>query len=165
MNSTHSLQSPTSLDRTFRSVATNDRSVNEQPVARAAAIVALGGVALVHLLELQHKLAEVPYLGFGYLALTISCIVSAAMLVQRNSRAGWILAGGLAFATLVGYGLTRTVGLPQSTDDIGNWLEPMGLVSLFTEGTVVLLAGYALALKRSALADSPDTGTSLSSAW
>jgi len=34
---------------------------------------------------------------------------------------------------------SRTVGLPAATGDIGNWLEPVGLASLFVEATVVLL--------------------------
>jgi hypothetical protein len=128
----------------------HDHSVDELPVARAAAVIALGGVALIHLLEVQHKFAEVRYLGVGYFGLIVGCIVAGGLLVHRNSRTGWILGGGVAAATLIGYALTRTVGLPQSTDDIGNWLEPMGLASLFVEGIVVLLATYAIAATSSA---------------
>ena len=114
-------------------------------VARSAAVVALGGVALIHLLELQGKLKEVPYLGVGYIALIVASIVAAGLLVHSNSRTGWLLAGAAAAATLVGFTLTRTVGLPRSSDDIGNWLEPMGLASLFVEAIVVCLAAYTLA--------------------
>lgn len=124
----------------------NDLSIHTQQVARSAAVVSLGGVALIHVLELQGKLEEVPYLGVAYIGLILGCIVAAAMLVHQNTRLAWMLAGGIAIATLVGYSLTRTVGLPQSTDDIGNWLEPMGLASLFVEALVVLLAGYALSV-------------------
>ena len=122
-------------------------SSNTAQVPRAAAIVALGGVALIHLLELQGKLKEVPYLGFGYIALVGASVLAAALLVHSNARAGWIIGGGAALATLIGFTLTRTVGLPQSTDDIGNWLEPMGLASLFVESIVVMLAGYAFTQK------------------
>ena len=112
-------------------------------VPRAAAVVALGGVALIHLLELQGKLKEVPYLGVGYILLVAATVTAAALLIHSNSRIGWILGGGAALATLIGYSLTRTVGLPQSKDDIGNWLEPIGLASLFIETVVVMLAAYA----------------------
>jgi hypothetical protein len=44
--------------------------------------------------------------------------------------------------------LTRTVGLPGATDDIGNWLEPLGLASLFVEGAVILLALTGLLRRR-----------------
>ena len=47
--------------------------------------------------------------------------------------------------------MSRTVGLPASTDDIGNWAEPLGLASLFVEGAVVLLsAEMLLRLRRTA---------------
>ncbi len=114
-------------------------------VARSAAVVGLSGVALIHLLELQGKLKETPYLGVGYILLIVASIIAGALLVHGNSRTGWMMSGGAALATLVGYSVTRTVGLPQSTGDIGNWLEPMGLASLFVEGVVVALSGYALA--------------------
>lgn len=117
-------------------------------VPRSAAVVALGGVALIHLLELQTKLKEVPYIGVGYVFLIASCVIAAAMLVHRNSRLGWTIAGGVALATLIGFSLTRTVGLPQSKGDIGNWLEPMGLAALFIEACVVMLAGYGLGISR-----------------
>jgi hypothetical protein len=46
--------------------------------------------------------------------------------------------------------LTRTVGLPQAHEDIGNWSEPLGLAALFVEGVVIAVAGYALAALRPA---------------
>ncbi len=141
----------------FENAEASGRPADEHQVARAAAVIALGGVALIHLLELQGKLAEVAYLGVGYIALIVGCVAAAAMLVHRNSRAGWMLAGGVALATLIGYSATRTVGLPQSTDDIGNWLEPMGLASLFVEGTVVLLSAYALSQRTSVAVDRSTT--------
>jgi hypothetical protein len=114
-------------------------------VARSVAIAGLIGIALIHLLELQHKYQEVKYLGIGYFFLIVGCVVAGAMLVHANSRLGWMITFGAALATLVGYSLTRTVGLPQSSDDIGNWLEPIGLSSIFIEAIVTAVAGYALA--------------------
>jgi len=40
--------------------------------------------------------------------------------------------------------LSRTTGLPNATDDIGNWTEPLGLASLVVEGCVVAVALGAL---------------------
>jgi hypothetical protein len=36
------------------------------------------------------------------------------------------------------------VGMPSSTADIGNWLEPLGLASLFVEAITVAVSLYAL---------------------
>jgi hypothetical protein len=38
---------------------------------------------------------------------------------------------------------SRTTGLPNSTGDIGNWSEELGLASLFVEGAVVVLSAWA----------------------
>ena len=119
-------------------------NVHSHQVARSAAVVGLAGVALIHLLEVQNKYQEVPYLGIGYVALIVVSIIAGALLLHSNSRVGWVLAGGAALGTIVGFILTRTVGLPQSSGDIGNWLEPMGLASLFVEAIVVGVSAYAL---------------------
>jgi hypothetical protein len=42
------------------------------------------------------------------------------------------------------YIISRTVGLAGVSDDIGNWKEPLGLISMSTEACLVLLGIYAL---------------------
>jgi hypothetical protein len=46
-----------------------------------------------------------------------------------------------AFAAFV---YSRTVGLPSGAGDIGNWWEPLGLASLFVEGSLVALSASVL---------------------
>ena len=60
-----------------------------------------------------------------------------------------------ALATLAGYAATRTVGLPLANGDIGNWLEPIGLASIFIEALVVAIAVYAFAVGRRSMAAQP----------
>ena len=117
---------------------------HQQEVPRSAAVVLLGGVALIHIVELQDKLHEVPYLGVGYILVIAASLLGAALLIRTDSRLGWLLGGGAALVTLIGYCLTRTVGLPRSRGDIGNWLEPMGLASIFVEGALVTLVAAVL---------------------
>ncbi len=101
-------------------------------------------MALVHVLDLQSKFHEVPYLGFLYLGLILGALAAAGALVMEDSRRAWAGALVLAGATLVGYAFSRSTGLPSATDDIGNWLEPLGLASLFVETCVVVLSAFAL---------------------
>ncbi|MCU1369809.1 MAG: hypothetical protein JWO77_1003 [Ilumatobacteraceae bacterium] len=117
--------------------------------ARGAGVVGLGAIALVHLLDLQGKLSETPYLGVAYVGLIVGCTVAAAMLVRGDVRRGWLLGGALAAGTLVGYAINRTLGMPAATEDIGNWLEPLGLASVFVEACVALLAAGELRAYRS----------------
>lgn len=112
-------------------------------VPRAVGIVGLSGIALVHLLDLQSKWHEVTYLGVLYVVLIGACVVASALLMTKMTRAAWLLTAGCALAPLVAYCLSRTVGLPSATDDTGNWLEPLGLASLYVEGVVLLLGAAA----------------------
>lgn len=113
-------------------------------LARAAAVVGLLGIALIHLLDLQAKLDETPYLGVLYIVLIIASVAMAGTLIRLDDRRAWITAAGLALLTLFGYAVNRTIGMPSATEDIGNWLEPLGLASLFVEATTAAVAVYAL---------------------
>ena len=109
-------------------------------IARTLAVVGLAGIALIHLLDLPGKFDETPYLAWLYIGLILGCIVVAAALVRDSDPRAWTAAALLPLGALVGYMLTRTVGLPQAMGDIGNWAEPLGLASLFVEGSLVTLA-------------------------
>lgn len=111
---------------------------------RSVGVLGLLGVALIHLLDLQSKFHEVPYLGLAYVALILGTLATAVILIRHDSRPAWVAALVLAGATFGGYALSRTTGLPVATEDIGNWLEPLGLASLFVESCVVVLSVYAL---------------------
>lgn len=101
--------------------------------------VALLGVGYVHMLDVRGKLSETPYLGVGYILLVVATVTAAFMVIRGNAK-GWLLGGAAAAATFAGYCLSRTVGLPAATDDIGNWGETLGVWSLLLEGLVVVLA-------------------------
>jgi hypothetical protein len=118
---------------------------------RLAGVAALGGIFYVHLQDLSSKLDEVPYLGWGYIGLMIGVALAAvALLVPRGDvqRLGWLAGGGLALTTAIGFTLTRTTGLPQASDDIGNWGEALGVWSLICEGAFAVLAAAALSTTR-----------------
>ena len=113
------------------------------PIFEALTILGLIGIAWIHLLDLGDKMEETPYLGVAYIGLLAGCI-AAVVLLARGDRRGFLLAGGLAGATFIGYCLSRTTGLPAATDDIGNWTETLGIWSLIAEGTLVALSSTAL---------------------
>ncbi len=112
--------------------------------AEVAAVAGLAGTAYIHLKELSDKFAEVPYLGVGYAVMSVACVAAIVMIAARN-KLGWYLGGATALATIIGFVLTRTVGLPASTDDIGNWGESIGIWSLIAEGVVVVAAAAMFA--------------------
>src|SRR5437763_401675 len=100
------------------------RAVISDGIARAVAAIGLCGVALIHLLDLPGKFDETPYMGVMYVSLIVASLALAAILIRTSDTRAWAAAGALAAAVIVGYVLSRTTGLPQSMDDIGNWSEP-----------------------------------------
>ncbi|MFF9128493.1 hypothetical protein ACF09J_35530 [Streptomyces sp. NPDC014889] len=80
------------------------------------------------------------YVGIAYHVLEIAAVVAAVLLLIGLVRSGWLLAVGVAIGPLLGYVLTRGPGLPDYSDDVGNWTEPLGLVSLAVEGALLLLS-------------------------
>jgi hypothetical protein len=119
-----------------------------QVVARAAAVVGLAGVAVIHLLDSIGKFHETPYMGWLYIGLMLGCIATGAALIAGHFREAWLATAVLPLGAIVGFVLTRTTGLPQAHGDVGNWTEPLGLAALFTEGVLVATAGYALVALR-----------------
>ena len=115
-----------------------------QAVLRTLGVIGLSGIALVHLLDLPGKFSEVPYMAWMYVALILGSVALAAVLIRDDDPRAWAAAAALAASVVTGYVLSRTVGLPQSSDDIGNWGEPLGIASLFVEGAVVAVSGAAL---------------------
>ena len=113
-------------------------------VARGIAAIGLAGVALIHLLDLPGTLSETPYIFFLYLALMFSSIALAGILIQTGDVRVWAAATVLPALVIVAFVLSRTTGLPQSSDDIGNWSDPLGMASLFVEGSLVTLGSAVL---------------------
>src|SRR5258705_8475328 len=94
-------------------------------VTRSVAAVGLAGIALIHLLASLGKFQETPYMGWMYVGLMLACVAVAAALVRANAQEAWLASIALPASAIVGFTLTRTVGLPQAHDDIGNWSEPL----------------------------------------
>ena len=121
---------------------------------RFSTTIGLAGLAAVHIMDLPGKWTETPYLAFGY----IGIIVMAGLLIERLLKSGqafdYLASAGLALAVIAGFIVNRTVGMPGATDDIGNWFEPLALLSLFVEVFTVYQAveGYRIAKRLLALA-------------
>jgi hypothetical protein len=116
------------------------------PSLGAAELTGIGLLAAtiaIHTTELADKVGETAYLGAGYILLIAASIVSIVLLAQRDRR-GWTFGLVTCAATLVGFVLTRTTGLPGAMGDIGNWTETIAVWSLAVEAAFVGLAVWAL---------------------
>ncbi len=126
--------------------STNDHRITEvldgpaerSPV-RLIAATAAAGMAVAHIPVIKQHLDEAPYIGIGFVLLTIAGLVLLQLLLTRDTAAVWTASVVVSVLALLGYLLSRSVGLPQITDDIGNWSDPLGVVAIVSE-TVLLLA-------------------------
>jgi hypothetical protein len=115
-------------------------------IARLVGVVGCLAVAAIHVIDQ----GGVPgtkgpeYVQLLYYALEVAGVLVAALLLTKHARVGWLLSLGVAAGPVVGYVLSRGPGLPNYTDDIGNWGEPLGVVSLVVEGILLILALVSL---------------------
>ena len=119
--------------------------VKAWPTRVAAATLALA-VAFIHVKDQGGLtvLRDPAYLGQGYRLLEIAGVVVALVLLVLPSIPAWLLAGGVALGPLVGFTLTRTVGLPNATDDVGNWGEAMGVAAVSVEFALLAIVWAVL---------------------
>ena len=116
----------------------------EHPADRrltSAGAFCLIGIAVAHLIDLPGHIQDSPYIAvlFGLLA---AASLGLTFLLTRGIRPDlvWPVAGALALGAIIGYVWSRTIGLPQIEDHVGEWREPVGIAALVFEGTLVALS-------------------------
>jgi hypothetical protein len=123
------------------------RPVVGRSLAVPAAVV-LAGVCLIHLLDGPGSLTDVFYVGALELALAAACVPLAVLLVIRPTRPIWTAALALNVAAMAAFLLSRTTGLPSSTDDIGNWAQTLGVINLVVEAALIGFAATVIRPRR-----------------
>jgi hypothetical protein len=109
-----------------------------------AGIALIAATGLIHLFETPEYLGEMPYIGVLF-ALSVVGALIAAVGIYRGERWGWMLGVLVAGGSLVGYLLSRTVGLPLFRENTWEeFAEPVGLLSLLVEGLFLVVAANVL---------------------
>jgi hypothetical protein len=116
-----------------------------EALTRGLAIAALVAIAVVHVLQLPSAFDETLYLGLLFVLAVAGALGVAVALSRTGDRRAWMAAATLPALILVGFILSRTSGLPDATEDVGEWREPLGLASLAAESLLVGLSGVVLA--------------------
>jgi len=115
---------------------------------RATAILALMGIAVIHLVQLVPTFEQTPLLGAAFVALITGTVVVGAQLVnpKLSHTRLWLPVMALGAASIGGYVFTRVVSTPFDNQDVGNWACMLGLAALFVESTLVALSAYAISV-------------------
>ena len=115
---------------------------------RWACALALLVTAGTHLPLVPEHLEEAPYVGVLFILLSLGSIALAVLIVVRDLPVVWAASGTVTLLALIAFLVSRTVGLPQIADDIGNWTEPLGFPALAAELATTVLAGLAVGQSR-----------------
>jgi hypothetical protein len=97
-----------------------------------------------HIPLISAHLQEAPYVGWLFLALSAVCLVLAVAILFVDNPGVWIISGAVCLAAVVAFLASRTVGLPQIGDEVGNWTEPLGIPAVASELLMVVLAWVQL---------------------
>lgn len=117
------------------------RRLKPQRWAVATSCAIAGGA---HIPVIAPHLAQAPYMGLLFIALTVSCLTLAAIVLLRDSTAVYGAVAAICGLALIGYAATRLIAFPMLADDVGNWLEPLGVLAITAEALTVTLAISAL---------------------
>jgi hypothetical protein len=110
--------------------------------------VAAGVSALAHLPVVGEHLRDAPYMGEEFVVLIIGCLLIGAAVLICDSAALYLVAVITCSLPITGYVATRVVAFADLADDVGNWWEPLGVVSILAEAAGVAVALCALASRR-----------------
>jgi hypothetical protein len=105
--------------------------------AQGAGIALILVTGAIHFIDAPGSFGDATYKGCLFLANGIAAVV-AAVGIHRGERIwGWGLGVLVAGGALVGYVVSRTVGLPGLAPDV--WLEPLGILALMVEAAFIVL--------------------------
>src|SRR4051812_16411074 len=97
--------------------------------------------AAAHIPVTPEHLHEAPYMGWLFVGFTIVAAITAVTLaIWGTAPAPFLVAGALCAAAIAAYALTRLIAFPELSDDVGNWGEPLGVLSIASEAGVVFLS-------------------------
>jgi hypothetical protein len=114
------------------------------PIAAALAVAAAAHVPVI-----PEHLHEAPYMGVLFIGFTLVAAGLALIVAARGPVSAPVLAAGALCAAAIGtYCLTRVIAFPQLGDDVGNWSESTGVISIASEAVVVALSVAGSALMR-----------------
>ncbi|MEP6696182.1 MAG: hypothetical protein ABJA34_04795, partial [Pseudonocardiales bacterium] len=75
-----------------------------------------------------------------FIVLTAACVLLGLAAIACDSAAVYSLTMPTCGLAVAGYVATRLIAFPQLHDDVGNWLEPLGVISVLAESFAVLAA-------------------------
>lgn len=106
-------------------------------------IILVLATGLIHLVEAPENYEEVAYKGILFFLNAAGALVAAIGIYRGQRSWGWSLGLLVTLGSLIGYVVSRTIGLPGlEVDD--EWFEPLGVASVLVEGLYIVAYAYAI---------------------
>jgi hypothetical protein len=115
-------------------------------ILRAVGALGCLAIAAIHIIDQGGVpgAKDPEYVQILYYLLEVAGVLAAGLLLTNFAKRGWILSLGVAAGPIFGYVLSRGPGLPDYRDDIGNWAEPLGVLSLVVEGILLVITAATI---------------------
>jgi hypothetical protein len=157
------MEEDTMMQQPMTETAPRNGSDALRATAPAAAVRIVGAIlalaiAAVHVADQGGvtSLTSPDWIGWGYRTIEVGGVLTALFLLSPRPDAlaldwaRWGAGALLGAGPFVAYILSRSVGVPGDSGDVGNWGYWVGTVSLFIEAALVILsASMLLSLRRS----------------
>ena len=114
------------------------------PLRYPAAAASLA-MAAFHVPVTRSHLTEAPYIGWSFIAVEVVGLMFAAWLLWRDDPRVYAAAAVVSVGAVAAYLVSRSIGLPQMADDIGNWADPWGVACIASEFVLAVLCAAAMA--------------------
>ena len=109
-------------------------ALNLPRLTRAAGIVLILGLGVIHLYRTPMNFELAAYIGVVFVVNFILSLVAALGIFRGAPNWGWLLGAYVAGGALVAYLVTRTVGLAGFEEAEGNWANAWGSFAMMVEG-------------------------------
>jgi hypothetical protein len=106
-------------------------SLFKEKLGRWVGIIAILLSGLIHLYNAPDEYREARYMGILFFLYFVASLASALGIYRGELSWGWILGGLLCIGAIIGYLLSRTVGLPSM--EVEGWGPPLAYFSIFLE--------------------------------
>ena len=117
-------------------------------VCRIVAALSLAGIGWVHTDLYLGGYRQIAYIGPMFLLLAAGCFAVAVLLLVAGAPVPRLLAAGLSVGALIGFALSRTVGVFGFTER-GLQPAPQAALSLAFEAITLLLLAFTFIMGRS----------------
>ena len=114
--------------------------MNKAKLWRWVGVIAILLCGLIHLYDAPEEYQEAQYMGILFFAFFLGAFISAIGIYPGQRLWGWVLGGLISIGAIIGYLISRTVGMPLM--EVEEWGPPLAYFSIFLE-----LIVFALFLK------------------